>query len=236
MVKLLTALVIGLVLIAPSYACRPLVTDDCPIVDPGKWEIESGYTAANPRGGAVSTNGLNLQIKRGMFQNFDFAVETPYRLTGPIGLQDAVLHFKYKLLGREGLTLRGDVKLTNEDANQGLGSGYADYTIFLINSSSFGIFSIHTNLLYSFIGVAPGFLSANFIQASIAGEYPTREDKLNIVTEIVWNNSTAPNPVTLLLGGYYYLIEELRIDAGLTVGITESASQSVATFGLTKEL
>ena len=236
MIKFLSLFVALMLAAVPARAARPLTTDDAGIVDIGKWEIESGYTITNPRGGGAATSSLGLQIKRGMFTNFDFAVEIPYQLTSPSGLQDAILHGKYKLLGDEetGWTVRGDIKLTNGDVNQGLGSGYMDCTILLINTSKLGIFPIHTDLCYCFKGVAPGSPSANFTQASVAGEYSV--DKFNFVSEVIWNNSADPNPLTALLGGYYQIIEGLRADLGATFGLNDSAPQNVVTFGLTKEL
>lgn len=235
--KLFSALLILLIISSPAFAARPLTTDDAGIVDPGKFEIETGYASAYPRGGE-SDGTLIIQIKTGVIDNFDFAVESTYSVCQINSFGDAILHGKYKLFGDDNCatSARLDVKLATGDINTGLGSGYTDYVAFLINSTKVGKAYIHTNLTHSIIGVPTGSPNLDFSSFSIALEAPVVEDKLTLVAELLTDNTTTPYPATINLGGFMYINGSSRVDIGAAIGLNETADEKSITAGYTIEI
>src|SRR3989339_545929 len=145
------------VLASSSFAARPLVTDDFYTVTTNKYELELGYASTANILSLINTT--NLSFKRGITPQFDFGVEIPYTMSDPSGLNDILLHAKYKIWEREeneGVTLRADYKFNNGNINRGLGSGDNDYGLLVIYSKMFGETKTHFNLGYVNVGVNAG--------------------------------------------------------------------------------
>ncbi|MFA6548618.1 MAG: PDGLE domain-containing protein, partial [Candidatus Margulisiibacteriota bacterium] len=113
---------------SPAFAARPLVTDDFYTVSQGGYELEFGYGTTQNQ--AAMANVAGLSFKRGFLPQFDLGIEVPYTTSTPSGLNDVLLHAKYRLWQRgedEGLTGRVDYKFNNGEMSQGLGSGDNDF-------------------------------------------------------------------------------------------------------------
>jgi hypothetical protein len=122
-----------LIVASPVFAARPLVTDDFYTVTQGGYELEVGYGTTQNQ--AAMANVAGLSFKRGFLPQFDLGIEVPYTTSTPSGLNDILLHAKYRLWQRgvdEGLTGRVDYKFNNGEMSQGLGSGDNDFILMFI--------------------------------------------------------------------------------------------------------
>ncbi|HTY12652.1 MAG TPA: hypothetical protein VMD02_00530 [Candidatus Omnitrophota bacterium] len=234
MEKLLSVFVLGLVLSVPSWAARPLVTDDFGTVDPGKYELELGYTSIRDQADALSRN-FDLSFKRGLTPQLDLGIEVPCDTGDISGLDDAFVHVKYKFLeqGEEsGLTARLDIKLANGDADRGLGTGFNDYTLCAIYSRKIADLKTHLNLSYTKVGVALGGPSADYTAYSAAVEYPSFGEKGDLVAEYVADTSVSPNPAFIQVGGRIAVKEGFNIDAGYSFGMNGNSIKNSLTTGV----
>lgn len=225
-----------LIAVSPSFAARPLVTDDFGTVDPGKYELELGYSSTTPKIGGGSTDGLGISFKRGFLPNFDFGIEVPYSNTAPTGIGDAILHAKLKMMEsgeNDGLTARVDIKLSNGDSTQGLGSGYMDYTAMVIYSKAIADFRTHYNLGYTLVGVVPGATEANTTNYSAAIEKEMTSG-IDVVAEYYAVSASAGSTSNVQVGGRWQATGMIRLDAGYSLALNDN-SNNVATVGLTAE-
>ena len=219
----------------PSFAARPLVTDDYGTVDNGKYELETGFSLVRPMASGLYESGLVLQLKRGFLGNFDLGVELPYN-TDQSGFADAVLHAKLKLVefGQdEGLSLRGDVKLTNGDAMTGLGSGFTDYGGMFILSKKVGQANMHVNAGYVVIGDVANNTADDTCLCNAAFEYPF-SNGVDAVIEYTCLSCRIETLANLQVGGRWQVSKAARLDAGYSFAMNDF-SDSVATAGLTAE-
>lgn len=226
-------LLILLLFAAPAFAARPLVTDDFYTVAAGGYELEIGDAAIQTQ--AAQINGANLSFKRGILANFDLGIEVPYALSSPSGLNDVLLHAKYRLWERgenEGLTGRIDYKFNNGDVSQGLGSGDNDYCLMLIYSKLFGATKCHLNFGHVMVGVNAGVRSDDYFAYSAALEHPVWGENGEVVAEYVANNAASPSPAFIQLGARYLVASGLKLDAGYSVGLNNNTSKNSATAGI----
>ncbi|MFC1571201.1 hypothetical protein ACFL31_01450 [Candidatus Margulisiibacteriota bacterium] len=228
MVKILTVIVVCLLLVVPSWAARPLSTDDAGTLGQGAWEIEASYELDQPKGGGASSGSLGTGIKYGLLPSFDLGLEIPYTATGTTGIGDATL--KGKLGFNDALALGIDIKLTNADAASGLGTGYVDYGLNVIYSCEM----CHVNLGYTVVGQAGGATSNNNVLSYGIAMEKALNDSTNLVGEVAGSStsSVAVNPIDLQIGLNRSLNEILTIDGGLTYGLTDGSSEYKATVGL----
>ena len=236
MKKTLAFLIVGLILTSsPAFAARPLVTDDYGIVDNGKYELEAGFNLVRPMASGLYESGLVLQLKRGFSGNFDLGLELPYN-TDQSGFADAVLHAKLKLVEfgeDEGLSLRGDVKLTNGNAVTGLGSGFLDYGGMFILSKKAGPTIMHINAGYVVIGDTMNCTTDDTFLYNAAFEYPF-DNGLDAVVEYTGLSCQIETLANLQVGGRWQVSKSARLDAGYSFAMN-GVSNSAATMGLTAE-
>lgn len=236
MVRLWIAIVIGLILIIPAWAARPLSTDDAGTLGQGAWEIEEGYELDQPKGGGANSGSFGTAVKYGLLSNLDLGIEVPYSATSPNGIGDATV--KGKLAFNDAIALGIDVKLANADSASGLGTGYVDYGINGIYSLSLGSATGHINIGYTIVGQAGGATSDNNVLSyGAAIEYPL-SDATNLMGEVVGSStpSAATNPLDALIGLNWGLNELITLDGGINLGLTDASSQYKATVGATLAL
>ncbi|MFA5113352.1 MAG: PDGLE domain-containing protein [Candidatus Margulisiibacteriota bacterium] len=231
--KAACSLFLILAAVSPVFAARPLVTDDFYTVAAGGYELEVGYAATQNQ--ASQANGANLSFKRGILANFDLGIEVPYAVSSPSGLNDILLHAKYRLWERgedEGLTGRIDYKFNNGDVSQGLGSGDNDYCLMLIYSKMVGSTKTHWNFGHVKVGINGGVQSADYFAYSIALEQPVWGENGDVVAEYVANNAASPSPAFIQLGARYLVAQGLKLDAGYSVGLNNNTIKNSATAGI----
>lgn len=222
-----------LLLAAPAFAARPLVTDDFYTVVQGGYELEFGYASTQNQSSLANVFGLSF--KRGFLPNFDFGVEVPYTSSSPAGFNDVLLHAKYRFLETsedDGLTARIDYKFNNGNLSHGLGSGDNDYGFLLIGSKMFGITKTHLNIGYVLVGINANIQSDDYIAYTFAAEYPYWGENGDIVLEYVANNALQPNPAFVQLGARYVVREGLKLDVGYSVGLNNNSIKNSVTAGL----
>jgi len=74
--KLSAILVAGLLLAAPALACRPLVTDDCPVIERGSFQWEFGVM--NYSESSTDTRNITNVVTYGWLPRTNLVAEFPY--------------------------------------------------------------------------------------------------------------------------------------------------------------
>ncbi len=246
--SLLLLLFINVLLYSSAWACRPLTVDDCPPIEKGKIGIESGISSLK-----ISDYVSNLtevtSVKYGIFNNIDVGVDLPYLnftqngAPNISGLGDAIVKTKINVVPSEdhfaGLSFTAGAKLSNGDANKGLGSGATDYSINSILTKELDKLSMHLNLGYTMIGQIAGQSLRNVLNYGCAFEAPFIADA-TLLGEIYGFTNSDPasdlNPLTATLGANKKVISGLTADAGFSVGLNDAAPQNVFMIGLTTEI
>ena len=235
--KILTFIIAALITFSlPSFAARPLVTDDFGTVDAGRCELECGYRGQTPETGGDSAYGMYVQVKRGITSNLDLGFDIPYSCSAPSGVEDANLHVKYKIAqfgDNDGIAAKLDMKLTNGNIDQDLGTGHDDYTATLVYSKEFGGLRTHYNLGYTIVGKDPGEPQKNSVNYSAAVEKEIVSG-IDAVAEYYVSSTTDSTTGNIQIGGRWQALEAIRLDAGYSVA-TNDNSDNVATAGMTAE-
>ncbi len=204
MKKILVFVAASLIAVSSSvFAARPLVTDDFGTVDQGKCELEYGYSGQTPKTGGDSAYGMYVQLKRGITSNLDLGFDIPYSASAPSGIEDANLHLKYKIAqfgDNDGIAAKLDMKLTNGNVDQDLGTGHDDYTATLVYSKSFGSFRTNYNLGYTIAGIDPGEPQENSVNYSAAVEKEVVSG-IDAVGEYYASSSIDGMTANILIGG-----------------------------------
>ena len=229
----IVSLLFFLTLGSSAFAARPLSVDDAATVDRGSWEIEEGYELDQPRNGGDSSGNFGTSVKYGLLNNLDVGIEFPYSASDPSGVGDAVV--KGKLALTDKLALGINVKLTNADADSGLGSGYADYGLNGIFTTQLGAAETSLNVGYTVVGQDGGASpDTNELSYGAAVVYPLSE-KANFMGEICGSSvpSQAPDPLDALLGINFGFNDLFTIDGGISLGLTDASSKYRATVGST---
>lgn len=212
-----------------AFAARPLVNDDCGTVAFGKYELEVGYNLIGK-----ATTGFVSQIKKGLSQNIDLGLEIPYNTSAVSGLADLVLHAKLRIkeFGEgEGVTARGDIKLTSGDAAKGLGSGFLDYGLIMILSKKIAGMTGHLNFGYTVIGDAAGSAADDTFAYGVAVE-KYFENGIGLGAEYVGSYCQVRSTANLQFCARYRASDFIRFDAGYSIG-TRNSSNNITTAGLT---
>lgn len=228
----LICLIGALFAVSPAFAARPLITDDFYTVIQGGYELEAGY--ASTQNQASPVKNANLSFKRGILPNFDLGIEVPYTLSAPAGLNDVLLHAKYRLWERgadEGLTGRVDFKFNNGNINKGLGSGDNDYCLLFIYSKMFGLTKAHLNLGYVNVGINAGIQTDDYFAYTCAFEHPVWGEKGEIAAEYVANGAAAPNPAFIQFAARYIIRSGFKLDIGYSFGLDDKSIKNSLTAG-----
>jgi hypothetical protein len=218
--------------LSPALAARPLITDDFYTVAQGGYELEVGYASTQNQDSLANTAGLSF--KRGFLSNFDLGIEVPYTTSAPSGLNDILLHAKYRFWEADenaGLTARIDFKFKNADSSQGLGSGDNDYWLVLIGSKMFGETKTHLNIGYVNVGFNAGRSEDDYWAYTFALEHPVWGEKGDLVAECVANTALTPNPIFIQLGGRYVVFEGFKLDAAYSFGLNSNSIKNSLTAG-----
>ena len=219
--------------VTPSFAARPLITDDFFTLTQNVNEIEFGYLATKTHTSLV--HSYDLLLRRGLLTNFELALEMPYTFSPVSGFNDCFVHLKYRFwdMGlNEGLTARADIKFYNGDINNGLGSGDNDYWLVLIYSKMLGKSRAHINLGYVNVGFNAGRTEAEYLAYTAAVEYPLWGSAGDLVAEYVANTSLSPNPTFIQVGARYEIMNSFKLDAGYSTGINSNSIKNALTMGI----
>jgi len=223
----------------PSWAARPLDTEDSGTLDPGKFEFELGGSfARNPDDKSWI---LKAVLSAGLLPKLEVRFELPLLLLEPdvgpsqAGLSDTILGGKYRFLdeGPVSPALMGSVvvRLPSGDAERGLGVDGVDVTALGVVSKTFGLFILTGNVGYTFVTETRDL---DFWTLAASGEYRLT-NALSLVAEAVSLLSAHREPdIVLLRGGATYAIRDnIKLDAAVGYGLTTQSPDLLVTIGFT---
>jgi len=234
---LLACSLIFLILAIPSYAVRPLATEDSGTLGSGIWEIETGTTYNETKENDKDAE-FAVSIKYGVLEMLDVGVEVPYLILNEnvSGVGDAELSIKFNVFEESeslpAFSLSAGTTLTTGNEEEGLGSESSDTSATVVLSKTFGDKAVHFNIGYTTIGETEGSsvsygaaIVFNFVEgANILGE---------IVGESVETDGETESVLDSLIGVNWELYDFLVADAGLTIGLSDLSPRNRATAGLT---
>ena len=143
--------------ISPTFACRPLNSEDYGVQDKGTWSMESGIQFMTNRDNS-GTNTIDNCLHYGIWDYVEVAVDIPYlsfmsKHLSVNGLGDGTFYIKYNFLSlsdEEGLTLKLAYQINSGDADKGLGSNENNLSTLFILTKKFGEYTCDINVGYYF--------------------------------------------------------------------------------------
>jgi len=227
-----------LFVVSSAHAARPLATNDAGVVDVGALEMEYGYEYVHA---SDSENNHSVVLTTGLLKNLDFGIEVPYQFIeledggDPDGFSDLLLVSKWSV-SREHDTLPDfsvsfAYKTESGNDEKSLGTGRPEYTLTGILSKSFEKFAYHANL-----GCSAKQEFEDTFNYAFALEYFVNE-RLHVMGELVGDTILSgkfdDSSSSGLIGFNYVINNSLTYDAGLSLGISESAPDFKIMTGLT---
>jgi hypothetical protein len=224
----------------PALAHRPFTTEDAGTVEPGHLEVEIGHDYVDDGHDHRSFAGI-YTANIGLWKRAEVDISTTlfYRLeeagerSGGFG--DTELLAKYRLLDERGsrpaMALVGKVTFPTGDADEGLGSGKASYSMLGVLSKSMGRWTVHGNVGWDFLRGGE-----DQMLASVAVDYRMVEG-WHLLAE--WDGATDFRSKTVdetsgvLLGLLWTPSDRMAWDAGVRLGGPSGDSDMTLTFGLT---
>ncbi len=223
-----------------ALAHRPFATEDAGTVEPGHLELEIGHGYVDDGHDHRSFVGIytaNIGIRKRA--EIDVSTTIFYRLEEvgerSDGFGDTELLVKYRLLDeqerRPAMALVGKVSFPEGDADEGLGSGKAGYSVLGVLSKSMGRWTVHGNVGWSFLRSGE-----DQMLASVAVDHRLAEG-WHLLAE--WDGATDFRSKTVdetagvLLGLLWAPSDRMAWDAGVRLGGPSGDSDVTLTFGLT---
>jgi hypothetical protein len=221
-----------------TWAARPLATNDAGVVDVGTLETEYGYEYVHA---SNRENNHAVVFTTGLLKNLDVGIEIPYQFIeledggDPDGFSDLILSSKWNVSqGDDALpdfSISFAYKTESGNDEKSLGTGRPEYTLTGIFSKTLEKFTYHVNA-----GCSAKHEQEDTFNYGLAVEYAVN-DQLNVLGEIAgdtilsgkFDNSTSSG----LIGFNYAINGSLTYDAGLKIGISESAPDFTILTGLT---
>lgn len=237
----LAALVVSLALAGPSWAGRPLDTEDAGILDPGRFELE--LSADYARDGDTDMWTARGVLSAGLLPGLEGRVELPVAVRAPAhdgpvvaGPGDGVVAVKYRLVD-EGATVPALVvgtglRLPTGDADRGLGADGVDVTVVGVLGKSVGAVVLHANVGYMF---ATADRRRDVWVLAASGEVRVSTD-LWLVAEalgFLGPHGTQPNIGRARAGVIYAIRDDVRLDAAVGHGFGRGSPGALVTLGVT---
>ena len=230
--KLSAILVAGLLLAAPALACRPLVTDDCPVIERGSFQWEFGVM--NYSESSTDTRNITNVVTYGWLPRTNLVAEFPYftvRSSAQTlsGMGDIILKAKHNLVDAENNPVGFSVSLGNNFSNgdqaKGFGDGKNNLFAHAILTRPLPFGAAHFNLGYTFTDALANFGAA--LEANLPSD-------AKFLSEIAGErDQTGAGPINLVLGLNKVLNTQIIMDGGLHFGLTDSGPKQMYTVGLT---
>jgi hypothetical protein len=230
----------------PCRAGRPLSTEDAYNVGARSLAAEIGLDYVTYDGG--KEYGATVVGTYGLLGFLDVGAEVPVVITSPdegdgaSGIGDVAVRAKVVLYGNEeaGPTFAvvPEAKLGTGDEEKGLGCGSNDFGALAVVSYAAGRLTLHGNVGYAYAkpeegdgeGVACAAAAAEvaaFGPVTLAGEFLAELSKAE--TE----NGDGEYPMAAGGGASVAVLENLALDAGVTVGLGAADGETVVTAGVT---
>ena len=232
---LLVAFVLGLSTVA--WSAHPLITDDTGTQGKNKYQVEVNGELARDKEGAVEVTGMEVgaTLAAGVHEDIDFIVGMPFiwyevevagaTVADEQGPGDVVVEAKWRFHDRDGFSLavKPGLSLPSGDEDKELGTGEVGAHLFLIATKEAEPFTVHGNLGYIRNENNAGE-EKNLWHISVAGEYAVAKG-----TRLIGNVGIEKNPDPIdnddpafgLVGVIYSPKENIDLDAGIKVGLTD---------------
>lgn len=241
-----TACFVLLALVPRAEAAHPLITDDTGTQGKGKFQLELNGEYGSDRETSLGVESTERAIEAaatlsyGIIDSLDAVLGVPYlwvegRETDNTipdsahasekGPTDISFELKWRFFEREGLSLaiKPGISAPTGSERKGLGAGRYGFSTHFIATQELEPWAFHVNL---------GYIRNNnrfderedLCHLSLAAEYELFEGvKLvaNIGQERNPDKEIKRKPVFGLLGAIYELTEDLDLDAGVKVGMTD---------------
>lgn len=244
------------VLVEPHhvFAHRPLTTQTAYPVAIYKIKLESGLTYNTFSKGDKKSYNVDIELNYGVVNNLDIGIEVPYVFWRPehgervdtVG--DVILKSRLLFLkGREGnpisLTVQPYFKLPTPGKKHTVSTdpstGETDFGFLIIATREMSPMTVHLNIGYVFINRPPVVAEEykNIFIFKLAMEYRAANN-LQFVGELTGATNEYPyqsDLFTVLLGVRRSLRKDISVDAGYSLGISDSGPDSVATVGMSKD-
>jgi hypothetical protein len=155
-----------LLIVCPSWAAHPLITDDTGTQGKGKFQLELNGQYDWDKGDSEDRSVKNTggqaaaTLSYGLAENVDLVSSLPYlwgksevkeiTLYDEKGIGDAVIEAKWRLFEKDGfgLALKPGINIPTGNDEKGLGAGLLGGHLFLIASQELGSWKFHGNLGY----------------------------------------------------------------------------------------
>jgi outer membrane putative beta-barrel porin/alpha-amylase len=181
---------------AAARAGQPLETESTRLLRPGSFEIDVGFE--HQRSGDGTESAVPLAIEYGVSSRLELLVEPVVynrihdkgaRSQSGIGDIEATAT---SLLLRErrggpSVAMAGEVKIPTAK-NIRIGSGKADYSLYLIGGKRLGRWDTQVNVGYTFVGAPPGTAVQNVESFAVSEEFHWKE-RWELVGEVFGNTA-----------------------------------------------
>lgn len=234
-----------------SFGAHPLITDDTGTQGKGKFQLEFNSEVAWDKeeedGVTTRERGTELEwvVSYGVVDTVDLVLTVPYswvrvneggEVTHGRGIGDMSFEVKWRFYECNGLSLavKPGLSFPTGDEDDGEGTGKVGGSFFLIATQELEPFTFHVNLGYMRNENDFGE-ERDLWHASIAGEYELVKD-LKWVANLGAEGNTDPDddtpPVFAITGLIYSITENLDVDAGVKVGLTDPEADVALLAGL----
>ena len=235
------------------FAFRPFIETDSAIpLDKGTSLLEAGFRYER-YSGALHSYQLSVELTFGLLTNLDFEVELPYIFlqTASLdnsGLGDVNLKWKLGLLkAREAVPLSlatqlvvklptcNESRLYDPRANRTC-TGETDVGFVGLATKEFATATVHLNLGYMFIGSPTGIDLKNVFRYSLGIQDHSLISTLTLMTELAGETQRRPSvnsdPISVLVGGSYQIMQDMILDTAFTIGLTHASPDYSITVGM----
>ena len=229
--------------VSNAFSARPLTTDDAYTVERGQFQLETGFDISR-HDSHDREYSPSLMLTYGFLENLDIGLGGGYLFFHPkegkkeSGLADTELKLKYRPIDEKGwrpaFAITGTLKIPTASKTKGLGSGQTDFGINTIVTKNLSKrIALHLNLGYTFIGEDK---VDNELNSSLGGQF-ILSNKWALVGEIVGANNLngrkGDDPLSGLIGTYYFVTDKMIWDVGLEIGMSKAAPDFRFTTGIT---
>ncbi len=231
-----------LLLVCPSYAAHPLITDDTGTQGKGKFLLEingqhdwdqedvdgSSFTSTGGQAAAAMAYGISDQVD--LIGNIPYLwfnlKENDTTMANEHGAGDATLEVKWRFFEKDKLSiaLKLGVSIPTGNHEKELGAGHLGGHLFLVATQELGSWTFHGNLGY--------MLNENRMEerkdlwhASVAATWEAMKNLKLIANAGIERNpadGAADDPAFLIGGVIYTIREDVDIDVGVKYGLSKS--------------
>ena len=136
--------------VSTGYAEYPLITEDTNTVGAGRWQLEGTSEIAQDTLTRERTAIDTFALSYGLAEQADLQLVVPWHRASTDGVGDVVLGVKWRFFERGPFSLgvKPGVTLPAGDAQEGRGTGEANWGVTLIASYESGALALHADARY----------------------------------------------------------------------------------------